>query len=571
MYDSNRRFPGPAAVLIGIAALSIFCSTARSGGGGRPEAVHHVLKVRIDHKKKVLWGDCTIEFRGAKRDKDAVLDFEFLVGKIEKVLLDGEETSRYEYKPCFGLSPELTRRYDLKRFTVTVPSRIASRKTFHLRVLYSDEEFYGTVDSPEDDKPFSLGQITASNAFSSHIHYYPFIRYAGKRGDIQLSTNLPDATAITSGELVKVTSGPSGFRTFHYRSASGSGLLPYPFAIARYGRLEKTASDGKTKLEIYFMPGGKRFAEQKMPVVQDIFTRYLELFGEYPFPKMAIVEIDLREGNIGLAAQSVIFLSRRVWFSRDLDLQRTGLTNRALYVLADEMNHQWNAYKVSTPNYLAEGISRYVDSLYGETLGGFDTLRDHMIQTASSYFHLILNTKVRDKPVTDPTVTPAIYFIKGAMALHMLRKTLGFDVFKKGLRNYFTGYAGKVTALKDFQSAFEKASGRDLTWFFKQWYNRAGWPDLSVKWSAGKDGDAWTLGVDVIQKQGLHYRLERFPIHVQYDDSKPEIRHVCIRKKKRQRIEIRLDRKPVKVLFDPDGWFLRKIKVRYGARAKSAE
>lgn len=526
-----------------------------------PQPVSHVVNVRIDHKKKVLEGDCTVVFRGTVTEHDKKVSFQFLDGQIEKVLVDDEPVKNYLYGSYPGLTEQQTKEYDLKQLEVTIPAKIASKERFSMRLVYRDDEFYATAINLEDNKPFSLGQIGESEAFSSHINYYPFLQNAGLKGEIYISTNLSGAVTISSGKLESSEPIADGFTRFHYHTEHGSGLLPYPFAIGKYDLLEGIASDGRSRIQIYSLPADKAFAEQKMPIVQDVFKVFVDLFGEYPFPKLAIVETDLKEGNIGLAAQSVIMLSSKVWFAGALDPKKTDLSNSPLYVLADEINHQWNAYKVGSPNYLAEGISRYVDSLYGERLGGLETLRSHMQQTADSYFYLIEKSGVEDKAVSDPTVTPVLYFIKGAMALHMLRKMLGYESFKKGMKSYFTDNAGKTTTLTDFRSAFEKTSGKRLEWFFTQWYEKPGWPKLSVRWESVSSSDADRVSVTINQKGPAFFRLEGFPLRVKYGNQKTEDLDLMIEAKDSQTITVKVAGKPKDLEFDPEGWFLKQIEV----------
>ncbi|MDY6950809.1 MAG: M1 family aminopeptidase [Thermodesulfobacteriota bacterium] len=518
---------------------------------------HHSIRIRIDHEKKTLFGDCEIRFCGVERKKPTPITFLFLDGELEKVEINGAACSQYTYGAIPGLTLEQTKLYDLKQLTVTIP---ASPPFPVVRVVYRDTDFYGAATNPEDNKPFSLGQIREEDAFSSHIYYYPFVQYAGNRADIRITTDLPGSFAISSGALVEVTE-DGNRRTYHYCTDWRSGILPYPFAIAKYEKLEKTASDKKTKLQIFFYPEDRAFAEQRMPVLENVFSTYLGLFGEYPFPKLAIVETDLRDGNIGLAAQSVIMLSRKVWFGVKLDATDPALTNSPLLVLADEVNHQWNAYKVGSPNYLAEGISRYVDSLFAETLGGLETLKEHMGQTRASYFSLVDEQGVEDKPITDPSVYPALYFIKGALTLHMLRGMYGYDTFKKALRRYFTVCEGKVTILDDLRASFEYATGEELTWFFDQWFKRAGWPKVKVNWSSKSAGqDRYVVELSVCQEQTGLFRLDRVPIQIDFHDGFQGVTFVCVNAAKEQTIVIEVDREPKEVRFDPEGWVLRQLK-----------
>ncbi len=75
---------------------------------------------------------------------------------------------------------------------------------------------------------------------------------------------------------------------------------------------------------------------------------------------------------------------------------------------------------------------------------------------------------------------PANPYPKGASILHMLRRMLGEEVFWSGVRLYMSRFAGKVVETSDFRYAMEEVSGRGLEWFFEQWCERPGCPNLEV-------------------------------------------------------------------------------------------
>jgi aminopeptidase N len=63
-----------------------------------------------------------------------------------------------------------------------------------------------------------------------------------------------------------------------------------------------------------------------------------------------------------------------------------------------------------------------------------------------------------------------VSYQKGGNILHMLRNYLGKDAFYKGLNIYLKTNALKAGEAHQLRLAFEEASGRDLNWFFNQWY-----------------------------------------------------------------------------------------------------
>ncbi|MFZ2958913.1 MAG: M1 family aminopeptidase [Candidatus Ozemobacteraceae bacterium] len=456
----------------------------------------------------------------------------------------------------------MTQQTHLKMLVLTVPKNDFQHPQglIDITVAYKNPNFYGTNTNPEDMKPFSIGQITRTNSFNSHMYPYPFIPFhSAKAADIFISTNLKDGIAISSGKLLNIVEN-SEYKTFHYHTDQDSGELPYPFAIAAYQTLEVLASDGKTTLQLFFFPEDRVFAEQRLPAVQKMFSNYLELFGEYPFPKLAVVEIAPNEGTIGLAVQSVVFLSQKHYFGSKLNETDMGIANDTLFSLADEINHQWNFYKIHSPTYLAEGISRYSDSLTAECFGGSAALTDQMIQTTKNYLDLIENGNVKDAPITDPEVFPALYFLKGSMALHMLRGMFGFEEFKTAMRFYFRENEGKFCDLKELQIAFEKVTKTDLSWFFSQWFEKSGWPKVKMQfWIEQIEGNKYSLKITVQQKQESLFRLDNVPLQVEEISGKKRTFYFNLKPQKSQNFEFKLENKPKDVVLDPDGWVLKEM------------
>ncbi|MCK5406108.1 MAG: hypothetical protein KAJ37_01580, partial [Candidatus Krumholzibacteria bacterium] len=248
-------------------------------------------------------------------------------------------------------------------------------------------------------------------------------------------------------------------------------------------------------------------------------------------------------------------LSKNVWFAEDIDPMDLRIANIPLMVLADETAHQWNAYKVSTPNFLAEGISRYTDSFYmahrGARQGDDGVLQRHMTHTRASYFRLI--EKVPDIAINKSAVTPALYFVKGALALDMLRARLGEEMFLAGMRTYFTDNEGQVTGLRTFADAFEKVSGEELMWHFKQWYERDGHPVLRFDWSAEPvgSGKSFNVTIEIEQIQlGDPYRL-RIPVEIRSEDGSKQ-REVIETTEDKQTFVVTVPFRPIKVVPDPD-------------------
>jgi aminopeptidase N len=87
----------------------------------------------------------------------------------------------------------------------------------------------------------------------------------------------------------------------------------------------------------------------------------------------------------------------------------------------------------------------------------------------------------------------AITYVKGESVLKQLVAYVGEDAFVEGLRAYFRDHAWGNTRLADLMSAIGAASGRDLTGWTQDWFDRAGTDTLSLRGgellASGPDGD----------------------------------------------------------------------------------
>jgi aminopeptidase N len=73
---------------------------------------------------------------------------------------------------------------------------------------------------------------------------------------------------------------------------------------------------------------------------------------------------------------------------------------------------------------------------------------------------------------------PVYYRTKATYVLWMLRDLAGSEALGRALRGY---QPGSDTAGNGFEQVLERASGKDLKWFFEDWvYHDRGLPDLSI-------------------------------------------------------------------------------------------
>ena len=70
-------------------------------------------------------------------------------------------------------------------------------------------------------------------------------------------------------------------------------------------------------------------------------------------------------------------------------------------------------------------------------------------------------------------------WVKAVFVFEMLKTQLGNKAFAKGLKSYFRAYQNKLIEPATFRQMLEHISGRDLTFFFAQWFQK-GYPTVEV-------------------------------------------------------------------------------------------
>ena len=75
--------------------------------------------------------------------------------------------------------------------------------------------------------------------------------------------------------------------------------------------------------------------------------------------------------------------------------------------------------------------------------------------------------------------------------VQMLRFVLGDEDFFEGILNYLNdpALAYGFVRTTDLKRHLETVSGKDLSWFFQQWYEGEGYPSYHVEWSPNANGN----------------------------------------------------------------------------------
>ncbi len=411
------------------------------------------------------------------------------------------------------------------------------------------------------------------------------IRYSGifsdLPGDVKFSGEfVSDKPVAYAGEEIILLDGSAcwypcidGFKTFNVTTVTPSG-----YEVVMEGRrILREESNGKTRTSwdfphpagnIYLVGGRYVISEDTYNNIAiytyffsedtglsksyiDYSKKYLEfyerLFGKYPFQKFAVVENILPTGfgmpSYTLLGQTVLRLSFMVKTSLGHEIAHNWWGN---YVYPDNDTGNWS-----------EGLTTYVaDYFYDEMEGKGSLYRNQLLR---DYANSVTHTN--EYPLTqfawrENTADRAIGYGKGAYVFHMLRMMLGDKDFYKGLRDVIAVKGFRITSWNDFRDSFWNVSGSDLRWFFRQWVEEKGAPEITlgdIKVSSGDTG--YVIRAEIIQKD-KPYEIY-LPVSVETADGSQIYNHWI--RKSVNIIEIKVSSKPISITIDPDYDIFRRL------------
>jgi aminopeptidase N len=170
--------------------------------------------------------------------------------------------------------------------------------------------------------------------------------------------------------------------------------------------------------------------------------------------------------------------------------------NTAYY--GHEISHQWWGVSVgrnSGPRgrlMLDEAMAQYGSLRAVESLEGPRAAEQYRcigypgyvpLQNATGYF--MIESAGFDQPLSSLSEGLFARILadgKGFIVYDMLSRTIGRERFSRTLQSIARQYAGSRIGWDEFLQAIEKGAGKDLKWFYEQWFERKGAPQWHASW-----------------------------------------------------------------------------------------
>lgn len=452
------------------------------------ELVHTKLDVRFDYGKQFMYGKAWITLRPYAYASDSLkLDAKGMDIKNISVVREGKNSPlKYTYD-SLQLRINLDRTYKPgEKYVVYVdytskPNLLKAKGS----AAINDAKglYFINPDSAVKGKPVQIwtqGETEASSA------WFPTIDKPNQKSTSEISMTVPSKyVTLSNGKLVSQKPGANATRTDTWRMDLPHA--PYLFMMA-VGDFKITKDKWKDKEVSYYLePAYAQYARDifgKTPEMIDFFSKKLGV--DYPWNKYSqIVVRDYVSGAMENTTATIHgeFVQQT---ARELLDESAGED-----VIAHELFHQWFGDYVTTESWsnltVNESFANVSQVLwneykYGKDAGDFTNYND-----MQDYLRVPTEAKkqlVRFNYTDKEDMFDLVSYQKGGRILNMLRNYLGEDVFYKGLNIYLKQNAFKTGEAHQVRLALEEASGKDLNWFFNQWFFDNGHPQLKIdyKW-----------------------------------------------------------------------------------------
>ena len=525
------------------------------------DVLHTDLELQLDWSKHAIRGEADIYLKPYFYAIDsATLDAKGF--KLHEVVrLDGAVKKPLEY------------RYDGMQLHIALDRNFKKDEIIHLYIKYTalpdslkveggraitDAKGFYFIDSSAT----RMQQFWTQGEPESNSAWFPTVDKPYEKITHRIGITVAhDWITLSNGEMEFRTDNGDGTRTDYWRMEQPHA--PYLVMLAG-GKFDTVGTRWQDKPVRYFVePEWKSAAQRIFGNTPSMITYFSGKLGvDYPWPKYdQIVVRDYVSGAMENTTATVhgdfVYTTPR-GFADDPNED----------VIAHELFHQWFGDLVTCEDWgqlpLNESFATYGEIIWKEWKYGPDVAMWALRNDLNAYLNEFRYGKA-EKMIRENVANPLDMFdshsyAKGSRILHMLRYTVGDDAFFASLNRYLTEYAYQTAEITDLRKAFEKTTGRDLRWFFDQWFMNAGHPQLTV--TSTFDRDAGLARLRVVQNQDLtSFPVYRLPVKVRVYSTLGVQDHWIEVNEQEQEFTFPLAAAPYLVKFDADNYLLAEITV----------
>ncbi|AZA77508.1 M1 family peptidase [Chryseobacterium sp. G0186] len=523
------------------------------------ELKHTKLKVNFDYQKEQMNGE---EWLTASpyfyATNELILDAKGML--IHEVALDNngkKSPLKYEYKDDI-LKISLDKTYQ-KNQDYTVYIKYTSRpnevkQQGSMAINDAKGLYFINAQGTEPDMPT---QIWTQGETESSSAWFPTIDKSNQKTTQEIYMTVPDKYVTLSNGVLKDSQKESnGLRTDHWVMDKRHSTYLFFMGVGEYAIVKDKWRN--IPVDYYIEKEYEPYAKQiygNTPEMIEFFSKRLNY--DYPWAKYA--QISGRNYVSGAMENTTATLH-----GSDI-LQKPGQLideNTWEDTIAHELFHHWFGDLVTAESWsnltVNESFANYSEYLWNEYKYGKDQADYHMMTDVNRYIHNpgdFNKDLVRFNYESREDVFDLVTYQKGGGILNMLRNYLGDDAFFAGMTDYLKTYEYQNAEAHQLRLSFEKVSGKDLNWFFNQWYFSNGHPKINYSFTFEPVKKQVSVTINQTQEP-----LFEFPLAIDvYDNGNPKRYNVWVNAESKNTFNFDVFKTPDMVNINADGVLLADI------------
>ncbi|MEM1136564.1 MAG: M1 family metallopeptidase [Bacteroidota bacterium] len=524
------------------------------------DLVHTTLDVRFNWEKQHLIGKATISMSPHFYAQDSVI-LDAKGFDIESItLLNDEENKKLAYK------------YDSLKLAIKLGTMFQREDTLTLQIQYtakpeelpvggsqaitSDKGLY--FINPLGKNPYKPQQIWTQGETEANSRWFPTFDSPNMKTTQEMFITVDTSfKTLSNGKLISQKLNENGTRTDHWKQDKPHAPYLFMMAIGKFSVVTDKPWNG-VPITYHVEPEYEKYAIDifgNTPEMMEFFSKKLKY--PYPWDKYAQVVVrDYVSGAMENTSASIFMealqVDSRYLLDQDWD-----------EIIAHELFHHWFGDLVTCESWanlpLNEAFATYAEYLWLEYKYGEAEADLHWLEERDSY---LLESEGKRVPmiryhyVDKEDMFDNHSYAKGALLLHMLRKHVGDEAFFAALNYYLTSHAYQSAEIHNLRLAFEKITGKDLNWFFNQWFMERSHPDINVV----AEYDSGKVELRIRQLQDAKYSpIYEIPVFVDIWVNGEKERHEITITGERKDFVFETEKKPDLVLFDAETYLPSQV------------
>ena len=473
------------------------------------DLVHTKLDVRFDYDKSYMYGKEWVTLKPTFYATDSVILDAKGMEISEVKLMDGANAIKLKYTyDGLKIKIKLNRTYTNKeKYTLyfsytSKPNDIKAEGS--AAITDAKGLYFINPKGADKNKPT---QIWTQGETESNSVWMITIDKPNQKTTEEIIMTVPDKyVTLSNGLLISQKKNTDGTRTDSWKMDLPHAPYLFFMGVGDYAIVKDTYK-GK---EVNY------YVEKKyQPYARGIFGNTPEMMGffssklgvEYPWQKYS--QIVGRDYVSGAMENTTSTLHQESAYQNARELSDG---NEWEETIAHELFHQWFGDLVTCESWsnitTNESFANYSEYLWDEYKYGKDWADAHNYQDMQGYIMSGGEKKdlVRYFYNSREDVFDGVSYNKGGRILHMLRNYVGDDAFFASLNKYLTTNKFKTGEAAQLRLAFEEVTGKDLNWFWNQWYYGSGHPKLKINYNFDSLGHASVI-INQTQKSGKVFIL----------------------------------------------------------------